>query len=699
MAGRPCGMEHMHIIRFLGKREYGLGATALAFIVLQVYLDLKLPDYMQTITTLIVTPGTAMGRVLGEGALMLGCALGSMLATVVTGYCMAVIGTSMAQRMRAGVFDATLDFSMAEIGEFSTPSLITRSTNDVTQIQMFIVMAVQLLVRSPIVAVWAILKISDANMTWTLATGAAVAVLLTVLGVIAVLVTPRMMRMQRITDDLNRVTREHLSGLRVIRAYNSQGFHGRRFEAANAELTGANTFVNNAFAFLMPSLTAIMSGLSLAIYVLGAVMIDAATGAERLTLFSQMIVFSAYALQIVGAFMMLAFVFIFMPRARVAWRRIREVLSTEPGIADGAARVGRSRASGEVEFRNVSFRYPDAEDDALKDVSFTARPGQTVAIIGSTGSGKSSIVNLVPRFYDVREGQVLVDGRDVREWEQKALRDRISFVPQRATLFSGTIASNIDFGRGAREVTPRDVVEAAEAASAVEFIAAREGRYASAVAQGGSNFSGGQKQRLAIARAVARGGGVMIFDDSFSALDYKTDRDVRAALRRTAADATVIIVAQRIGTVRGADRILVVDRGRIVGAGTHSELLETCSVYREIALSQLSEEELAWAGRREASAPGRPRGEPAGTAARRTRGAGIWNPSSADWPPRSPAARRGSPPPATSTAAATTRAAAGAPSTAGRSARWCRPSAGSWPSPGRCAPSSSWPFSSPQRVP
>lgn len=336
-----------------------------------------------------------------------------------------------------------------------------------------------------------------------------------------------------------------------------------------------------------------MSGLSLAIYVLGAVMIDAATGAERLTLFSQMIVFSAYALQIVGAFMMLAFVFIFMPRARVAWRRIREVLSTEPGIADGAARVGRSRASGEVEFRNVSFRYPDAEDDALKDVSFTARPGQTVAIIGSTGSGKSSIVNLVPRFYDVREGQVLVDGRDVREWEQKALRDRISFVPQRATLFSGTIASNIDFGRGAREVTPRDVVEAAEAASAVEFIAAREGRYASAVAQGGSNFSGGQKQRLAIARAVARGGGVMIFDDSFSALDYKTDRDVRAALRRTAADATVIIVAQRIGTVRGADRILVVDRGRIVGAGTHSELLETCSVYREIALSQLSEEELA----------------------------------------------------------------------------------------------------------
>ena len=291
--------------------------------------------------------------------------------------------------------------------------------------------------------------------------------------------------------------------------------------------------------------------------------------------------------------MMLAFVFIFMPRARVAWRRIREVLSTEPGIADGAARVGRSRASGEVEFRNVSFRYPDAEDDALKDVSFTARPGQTVAIIGSTGSGKSSIVNLVPRFYDVREGQVLVDGRDVREWEQKALRDRISFVPQRATLFSGTIASYIEFGRGAREVPPRDVVEAAEAASAVEFIAAREGRYASAVAQGGSNFSGGQKQRLAIARAVARGGGVMIFDDSFSALDYKTDRDVRAALRRTAADATVIIVAQRIGTVRGADRILVVDRGRIVGAGTHSELLETCSVYREIALSQLSEEELA----------------------------------------------------------------------------------------------------------
>ena len=459
--------------------------------------------------------------------------------------------------------------------------------------QLFIVMGVQMLVKSPILAVWAMTKISGVNGTWTAATSIAVAVLVVLLGAVTAVVMPRLMRMQRITDDLNRVTREHLTGLRVIRSYNAQRFHEGRFEETNAELTRNNTQVMAAFALLMPALTALMTALTLAIYTLGAGMIDSASGAERITLFTQMVVFSAYALQIVGAFMMLAFIFVFLPRARVSWKRILEVLDAKPSIRDGGASVGRSGFKGTVEFKNVSFRYPDAEDDALKEISFTAEPGQTVAVIGSTGSGKSSIVNLIPRFYDVREGQVLLDGRDVREWTQEALRNRISLVPQKATLFSGTIASNIDYGKGAKELAPADVVEAARVANASEFIATKEDDYASAVAQGGSNFSGGQKQRLSIARAVARDGEVMIFDDSFSALDYKTDRDVRAALREAAAGATIIIVAQRIGTVRNADKILVVDKGRIVGAGTHDELFANNPVYREIALSQLSEEELA----------------------------------------------------------------------------------------------------------
>lgn len=583
----------MRIRQFIGRREWLLAAIAFATIVLQVYFDLKVPEYMQEITKRIVTPGTRMQDVLGEGSLMLASALGSMAAMVATGYCTAVIGTRVSRRMRADVFEKVLSFSLPEVGKFGTPSLVTRSTNDVNQVQLFIVMGVQMLVKSPILAVWAMTKISGVNGTWTAATSIAVAVLVVLLGAVTAVVMPRLMRMQRITDDLNRVTREHLTGLRVIRSYNAQRFHEGRFEETNAELTRNNTQVMAAFALLMPALTALMTALTLAIYTLGAGMIDSASGTERITLFTQMVVFSAYALQIVGAFMMLAFIFVFLPRARVSWKRILEVLDAKPSIRDGGASVGRSGFKGTVEFKNVSFRYPDAEDDALKEISFTAEPGQTVAVIGSTGSGKSSIVNLIPRFYDVREGQVLLDGRDVREWRQEALRNRISLVPQKATLFSGTIASNIDYGKGSKELTPADVVEAARVANASEFIATKEDDYASAVAQGGSNFSGGQKQRLSIARAVARDGEVMIFDDSFSALDYKTDRDVRAALRDAAAGATIIIVAQRIGTVRNADKILVVDKGRIVGIGTHDELFASNPVYREIALSQLSEEELA----------------------------------------------------------------------------------------------------------
>ena len=582
----------MKITQFIGKREWGMACLALVAIVVQVFFDLRLPDYMQDITKIIMMPAPETSAVLEQGAYMLGCALGSMAAAVVTGFCMAMIGATASRNMRAAVFDKSMEFSMEEYNKFGAASLITRSTNDVTQVQMFVVMGMQMAIKSPILAVWAITKIAGKNFTWTMATVAAVILLLVMMSILLSLVMPRMMRMQRITDDLNRVTREHLDGLRVIRAYNAQDFHDKRFEYTNTELTDTNMFVMRSFAFMMPAMTSIMSGLSLAIYGLGASMINSATDpADKVRLFSEMIVFSAYAMQVIGAFMMLTMVFIFFPRARVAYRRIREVLTIPISIQDGPVSTADTR--GLVEFRNVDFRYPDADDDALHNVSFTARPGETVAIIGATGSGKSSIVNLVPRFYDVAGGQVLVDGVDVRDWMQADLRNRVGYVPQKATLFSGTISSNIDYGKGPREVTPEDIVEAARVSASAEFIAEKEDGYASHVAQGGTNFSGGQKQRLSIARAVARGSEIMIFDDSFSALDYRTDRDVRAALRESAGNATMIIVAQRIGTVRNADRILVVDRGRIVGQGTHEELMTDNQVYREIAFSQLSEEELA----------------------------------------------------------------------------------------------------------
>lgn len=581
----------MNILKYTGKREWGLAFIALAAIVAQVFLDLRLPDYMQDITKVIVSPDAKMSDVLQQGGYMLACALGSMAAAIVTGFCMALIGATLSRNLRAAVFYRTMDFSQEEINRFGSASLITRSTNDVTQIQVFVVMGLQMAIKSPIMAVWAITKIAGKNATWTWATIVALAILLVIMAIVLRLIMPRMMRIQRIIDDLNRVTREHLSGLRVIRAYNAQGFHGKRFAHTNDELTSTNMYVSNSMAFMMPALTAIMSGLSLAIYALGAVMInDAAAMTEKITLFSQMIVFSAYAMQVIGAFMMLVFVFIFFPRASVAYRRIREVLTVKVAITDGPVTSADQR--GAIEFHNVDFRYPDADDHALHDVSFTVNPGETVALIGATGSGKSSIVNLIPRLYDVHHGRVLVDGVDVREWNQAELRNRIAYSGQKATLFSGTVSSNIDYGTGAYPITPADIVQAAHISSSTEFIAEKEDGYASHVAQSGTNFSGGQKQRLSIARIVARRGEIMIFDDSFSALDYRTDRNVREALKEEAAEATVLIVAQRIGTVRGADRILVVDHGRIVGSGTHAELMETNQVYREIAFSQLSEEEL-----------------------------------------------------------------------------------------------------------
>lgn len=583
----------MKFHHFIHRREWGLALLAVLMIVAQVYLDLRIPEYMEHITVTISTPGSQLADVMGEGWLMLAAAAGSMVAAIITGFCTALFGTTLARRMRAGVFNKTFDMSSAEVDSIGADSLITRSTNDVTQVQMFIVMGLQMSVKAPIMAVWASSKIARESVTWIIPTAVAVGLTLLVLGIAMALAIPRMMLMQKITDGLNRVTREHLTGLRVIRAYLTQGFHQKRFEAVNMDLRNTTLFVNTTMAFIMPMLTAIMTGLSLSIYVLGAVLInDTADTAERVTLFGQMVVFSTYALLVVTSFMMMTVVFIMGPRALVAWRRIREVLRTEPSITSGSVTSG-SDAAGTVEFRKVNFRYPGADGDALHELSFTASPGETVALIGSTGSGKSSVINLIPRFYDVREGAVLVDGVDVRQWDLIELRNRIAYVPQKNTLFSGSIASNIALGENGRQMSAKDVVGAATAASVAEFVGGKEDGYASVVAQNGKNFSGGQKQRISMARALARSGEILIFDDSFSALDYKTERDIRQALKTAAAGATVLIVAQRIGTVREADRILVLDKGRIVGNGTHETLMATNEVYQDIARSQLSDEELA----------------------------------------------------------------------------------------------------------
>ncbi|WP_215523778.1 ABC transporter ATP-binding protein [Varibaculum prostatecancerukia] len=593
----------MTVLRHLGKREWLLSALAIITIVCQVFLDLRLIDFMQTITEMIVGPDATVKEVLTEGAKMLGCAAGSMVVAIITGYCMAMIGATVARNLRESVFTKAISLPEADFEHFGASSLITRSTNDVTQLQMFVVMGCQMMVKAPILTIWAIIKIAGKNLTWTAATGVAVLVLMVMIFIIWRIVMPRMMRMQRITDDLNRVTREHMEGVRVIRAYTSQDFHQKRFEATNTELTNTHLMVSGTFSFMMPVMNTVISGLNLAIYVLGALMISAAAGSAKVTLFSQMIVFSGYATQAIGGFLMMAMVFVFAPRAIVANRRIREVLDREPSLVDpvdtgdkSALDLGKETNLDPegtiIEFRGVSFRYPGAEDDALHQINLKIPRGQTVALIGATGSGKTSLVNLIPRLYDPREGQVLVNGQDVREWRLHDLRNQIAYSPPKITLFTGTIASNIAFGEGLKNITPADIVEAGDTA-ACDFVDDKEGEFAAEVAQGGSNFSGGQKQRISIARTVARDAQILIFDDTFSALDYATDRDIRGELAEKASGKTQIIVAQRIATVREADQILVIDHGKIAARGTHESLMASSKIYREIALSQLSEAELA----------------------------------------------------------------------------------------------------------
>lgn len=584
----------LKLFRNLGRKEWALAGAALVLIVAQVWLDLTMPDYMAEITLLVQTPGSQMTDILIAGGKMLLFALGSLAASVVTAVCAARIASEFSATLRGKLFRKVQSFSMEEIGRFSTASLITRSTNDVTQVQMLIVMGLQMLMKAPIMAVWAICKISGKEQAWTFSTGVAVVVLIAIVSVCISVTMPKFKKLQQMTDDLNRVTRENLNGLRVVRAYNAEKYQEEKFEKANGNLTDTNLFTMRAMAFMMPSINLVMSGLSLSIYWIGAMLINNAGLMDKAPLFADMMVFSQYAIQVVMSFMMLVMIFMILPRASVSAKRINEVLETKPTIIDGTKTEGLDGKTGEIEFKNVSFRYPDAEECVLSDISFTAKKGETVAFIGSTGCGKSTVINLIPRFYDVTEGAVLVDGVDVREYRQHALRNKIGYVSQRATLFTGTIRSNIAYGDNGRPMPgTEEIASAAVTAQADDFVEAMDGGYDAYVAQGGTNLSGGQKQRISIARAVARKPEIFIFDDSFSALDYKTDKILRKALDRECGDATRLIVAQRIGTIRDADKIVVLDEGRIAGMGRHEELMKSCEVYRQIALSQLSEEELA----------------------------------------------------------------------------------------------------------
>lgn len=583
------------IMRHFTKRDWLATLGAVVLIGLSVWLELLMPDYMKDITGLLIVPGSSIGDLLWAGGKMLLCALASLvvsvLVTVVSGY----LAANYSYNVRGKLYDAVEGFSMAEINRFSTASLITRSTNDITQVQTIIVFGLFVIVRAPLMAVLAITKIADKSAEWTISAGVAVVLVIIVLGVCFLFAHPRFKRIQTLTDNINRITRENLTGLRVVRAYNAEDYQKNKFEQANEDITKNNMTAHRIMSILMPSMMLIMNGLSLIVYWIGAYLIDGAPLAGKAELFLDMTVFSQYALMVIMAFMMLNMIFIMGPRSMIAAKRINEVIDTKSSVADGKG-VEHTDKEGEIEFRNVSFKYPDAADYVLKDISFTAKKGETIAIIGSTGCGKSTLINLIPRFYDASEGEVLVDGVNVKDYTLEQLHNKLGYVPQRAVLFSGTINTNIAMGsNGTEGYTQDDVKRAAAIAQAKDYIENYPEQYEHPVAQGGSNLSGGQKQRVCIARAICRRPEIMIFDDSFSALDYKTDSILRKSLKEETAGTTNIIVAQRIGTIKDADLIIVLDEGRIVGMGKHRELLKTCQVYHEIGLSQLGEEELNYA--------------------------------------------------------------------------------------------------------
>lgn len=574
------------------KKDYLLIFISFIFILVQVWLDLKLPDYMSEITKLVQTEGSKMSAILENGGYMLLCAFGSLLSAILVGYISSNVSASFSKTIRKKLFNKVENLGIAEVKNFSTSSLITRTTNDITQIQMFISMGLQLLIKAPVTAIWAITKILNKNIAWSAVTAVAVIILLVTILALMSIVMPRFKRVQKLTDKLNGVTRENLTGIRVVRAFNAEKYQEDKFSKVNNELTNTQLFNQKAFAIMQPVMYLAMYFLTLSIYFIGADLINKAMISDKLSLFSDMVVFSSYSMQVIMSFLMLAMIFMMLPRASVSAKRINEVLDTELSIKDGKF-TGDTKETGTVEFKNVSFKYPDAEEYLLKDISFKANKGETVAFIGSTGSGKSSLINLIPRFYDATDGEVLVDGVDVKEYKQESLRNKISYVPQKAILFHGTVSSNVSFGdNGKGKINTKKIEEAVRVAQAEEFVSKMDKTYDAAIAQGGTNVSGGQKQRLSIARAVARDPEIYIFDDSFSALDYKTDYILRKELKNYTKDATSLIVAQRIGTIMNADKILVLDNGKCVGMGTHKELLKTCDVYKQIALSQLSKEEL-----------------------------------------------------------------------------------------------------------
>ena len=579
------------LLKNFTKKDWLMIFLSFILIFSQVWLELKMPDYMSEITVLVKTEGSKMSDILVQGGYMLLCAFGSLVGAAIVGFLISKLSANFSLNLRKKIFDKVLSLSTNEVKGFNTSSLITRTTNDVSQIEMFIGMGLQLLIKAPITAIWAITKILNKSVEWSIVTAIAVVILLTVIGIITLLVLPRFKIVQKLTDSLNNVTRESLNGIRVIRAFNAEKYQESKFSKVNNDLTNLQLFNQRTFAIMSPMMYLVMNSITLVIYYIGANLIDAAALASKIDIFSNMIVFTSYAMQVIMAFLMLALIFMILPRASVSAKRINEVLDSTSSVQEGEFN-GNTDSKGKSVIKNVSFKYPDAEEYVLKDISFEASPGETVAFIGSTGSGKSTLINLIPRFYDATEGEIIIDDVNIKDYDFKTLYNKLGYVSQKAVIFDGTVKSNITFGESNSKKNEKEIVEAADIALASEFINNMDHTYNSHIASGGTNISGGQKQRLSIARAVARKPEIYIFDDSFSALDYKTDAALRKNLKKSTKDATILIVAQRIGTIMNADKILVLDNGKCVGMGTHKELLKKCSVYKQIALSQLSKEEL-----------------------------------------------------------------------------------------------------------
>ena len=583
----------LKLFKKFSKKDVLFIIISIIMIVTQVYLDLKTPDYMSEITQLVKTEGSQMADIWKNGRMMLVCSLGSLILTVITGYLVADVAANFSKRIRKEIFEKVEDLGLHEVKEFSTSSLITRTTNDVSQIQSFIAMGLHILVKAPVTAIWGIRKILNKGWEWSAATGIAVLVLLIAVALIVVFVLPKFKKIQKLTDKLNAKARENITGIRVVRAFNASKYQEDKFNDINTDLTQTQLFIQKSFAVIQPLINIVMYILTLSIYLIGIKLINDALLTDKISIFGNMVVFSSYAIQIIMSFLMLVMIFIMLPRAEVSAGRIKEVLETENSIKDGNKGIAGVTEKGTIEFKGVSFKYPDASEYLLEKISFKANQGETVAFIGSTGSGKSTLVNLIPRFYDATEGEVLVDGQNVKDYTQAELRNRMSYIPQKAMLFDGTVKSNIMYGdNGKSKITQEKIEEALKVAQGEEFVLKMEGQYDANISQGGTNISGGQKQRLSIARAIARNPEIYIFDYSFSALDYKTDKILRKALKEYTKDATTLIVAQRIGTIMHADKIVVLDNGKCVGIGTHKELLKNCEVYKEIALSQLTKEEL-----------------------------------------------------------------------------------------------------------